>query len=76
MKSNKIEVLFAKAVYRRPWIEQAITDYKDICTIELYEDERYFTCDISKSIAALPLTAREFSNYIIELANSRSSAPC
>ena len=71
-----MEVLFAKAIYRRSWIEQAITDYKGICTIKLLEDERYYTCVISKSIAALPLTAHEFSNYIIELANSRSSAPC
>ena len=62
------------SVYDGTLINQAIKDYGTICCISCSRKEDEIICTFSRSVADLELTALEFSNYLIELANVRMRA--
>lgn len=70
---DKISVTFPTSVYDRRLIDRAVQDYYGICTIELTGTADYTSCSFSRSVTDLEVTALEFSNYLIELANSQAS---
>lgn len=69
---NEITVNYPASVYEKTVVEQAIADYRGICRIRLRSDGREYVCVFSRSRADLELTALEFTNYLIELSNSRN----
>lgn len=69
MKQNTT-LFFPATIYPQDIIQQAAEDYAEICRIELHRTENGVECAFLKSIADLELTAREFSNYLVELINA------
>jgi len=69
MKQNAT-LFFPVTIYPQDVIQQAVKDYAEICHIELRKTEGGVECVFLKSIADLELTAREFSNYLVELINA------
>ena len=65
-----LSVFYPGSIYRTDWIRRAIRDYADICQIELQAQPEGTVCVFLKSKVDLALTAREFSNYLFELANA------
>lgn len=68
---NKITQKYSLNIYPRSYIEKGILDYKNVCKIDLNCNENAIECTFYDSVADLDLTAKEFSNYLIELINSR-----
>lgn len=70
---DKLSVYYTSNLYPLWAIEDAKMDYSGICKIIIEEDTSGTTCTFCDSIAPLNLTAAEFSNYIIEMVNSRNN---
>lgn len=68
-KKNSIIQEYPQSLYPRLVIEQAVRDYADICKIELQNVPGRTICEFYDSKAPLPITVKEFSNYLIELIN-------
>lgn len=68
---KKIELYLPKTVYSEALIDRAILDYRSICLIKKKRQFGGTLCIFMRSVADLELTANEFSNYLIELANAR-----
>jgi len=68
-----VSLSLPKAIYSVDAVQRAICDYRAICRIHLDEQEERIVCVITESVANLPLTAREFANYLIELSNAQRS---
>ena len=64
------EIRLPKAVYSECVVQKGIEDYQKIFQISCRSDEGAYVCAISHSLADLELTAYEFMNYLIEIANS------
>lgn len=69
MKQNTT-LFFPATIYPQDIIQQAVKDYAKICRIELRKTEDGVECAFLKSVTDLELTAREFSNYLVELINA------
>lgn len=67
---KKIELYLPSAVYDERIITRAVNDYEQICKIKTTADHSGIRCVFEESIADLQLTAKEFANYLVELANS------
>lgn len=63
-------LFFPATIYPQDVIQQAIKDYAEICHIELLQTDTGVECLFLESVADLELTAREFSNYLVELVNA------
>lgn len=72
MKQNTT-LFFPTTIYPQDVIQQAVKDYAEICRIELNTTDVGVECIFLESVADLELTAREFSNYLIELINAGGS---
>ncbi len=68
---DKLSVYYTGNLYPLWAIDNAREDYSDICKIVIEEAPSGTSCTFYDSIAPLDLTAAEFSNYIIEMVNSR-----
>ena len=66
-----LRVHYTKTIYPRWTIERAKRDYASICKIEISADASGNVCAFFDSVAPLELTAAEFSNYLIEMVNSK-----
>lgn len=71
---KELRVFYPHSVYDRDLIDQAIKDYQEICTIKQHDSGMEISCVFSQSVTDLTVTALEFSNYLIELANSQIDA--
>lgn len=69
MKQNTT-LFFPATIYPQDVIQQAVKDYAEICRIEFCRTESGVECVFLKSIVDLELTAKEFSNYLVELINA------
>lgn len=69
---NKIIQFFSLDIYPKNYIEKAIVDYINICKIDLAYDGSTAKCTFYNSVTDLEITVKEFSNYLIEIINSRS----
>ena len=67
-----ISLTYPHSIYPNSLFSRAISDYRDICHVKSYSDNAFTVCTFSDSAVDLELTAKEFSNYLIELALSRS----
>lgn len=67
--SNKVSLFFPISIYPEKAIVAAVDDYAHICTIRIGKSKTGIECTFTNSVADLHLTAREFSNYLIELIN-------
>ena len=68
---DKAVLRYPKSIYGRDVLLRAISDYRRICRVSLAEDETSYVCEFRDSVVDIHLTAREFSNYLIEIANRR-----
>lgn len=71
MKSS-YRVKYPASLYKEGIFSIATKAYKDICDISYHIDDDYIVCDFSDSIYDLKMTAMEFSNFLLEILNSRS----
>jgi len=71
---KEIRVSYPHSVYDKGLIDRAIKDYQGICTIQQHDNGTETSCVFSQSVTDLWITALEFSNYLIELANSQIDA--
>lgn len=71
MMLKKYEILFYKSIYSPLAIQRAVADYSQICEIEVLETENVIRCIFTNSRFGLQQTALEFSNYLLEILNSR-----
>jgi len=60
-------VIFDLDFYKSSAIEQAISDYTDLAKIDINNDCHYYTCCLSGCTYDETLTAKEFSNYVLQL---------
>lgn len=65
MKTVKLN----REIYNEKTVISAIDAYKDLCSIELTESEKYFDCCFENCKYDEALTACEFENYLIDLIN-------
>ena len=72
MNDTSESVFFLSSIYPRELIVRAKEDYQQICCISIEDNAGGIICTFSESITDINLTAKEFSNYLIELANTRS----
>lgn len=63
---------YSSMLYSKSCIKQGLIAYKDLCDIEVRYETGQTVCRLSNSRVNLEMTAREFSNYLIEIMNSRS----
>ena len=70
---DKLSVYYTGSLYPLWALKNAGKDYGDICKIIIEEAASGTICTFCDSIAPLDLTAAEFSNYIIEMVNSRKN---
>lgn len=68
--TDKCTLYFPSSLYERRWIAQGIADYQGICTISVQQETEGVRCTFSNSKGGLTLTALEFANYLLELANA------
>ena len=71
MMIDKYEILFNKGIYNSLAIQRAVKDYSQICNIQVVETENSIRCIFTNSKYDLQETALEFSNYLLEILNSR-----
>lgn len=71
---KELRVSYPHSVYEKGLIDRAIRDYQEICTIRQHDNGMETACVFSRSVTDLTVTALEFSNYLIELANSQIDA--
>ena len=69
-----VSLFFPASIYNQSDIKRAIVDYSGICRITTSESCNGVSCTFSDSITDIKLTAHEFSNYLIELSNTRSKS--
>lgn len=67
---NEISIFYHANLYPENVIRAAVQQYAEICSIRVEQQENGISCIFSESIADLELTAKEFSNYLIEMVNS------
>lgn len=60
-----------KKLFSYDFIYQAINDYSQISSIDFKEDDEYFYLFFNNSVCEKELVVKEFSNYVIDLHNSR-----
>ncbi len=70
--NKSITINFTASIYDFADIKKAISDYHKICKIKTVESKRSICCTFYDSVADIEITAHEFSNYLIELSNTRS----
>lgn len=68
---TKIIKKYIKSIYSEESINRAIVDYKDICDVSITGNEKYVECTFSNFKYEKNETVLEFSNYLIEIMNSR-----
>lgn len=68
MKMNELKL--SKDIYEVIAIENAILQYKDICTISKTENSEYYILKFNDCIYSEVETINEFENYVIDLMNS------
>lgn len=66
--------VYSKSIYAREAIESAILAYKHIATVELTETQTHYVCRFRKCVVSVQRVICEFSNYLIELMNTRGGA--
>lgn len=71
MMLRKYELSFNKTIYSPLAIRKAVADYSQICNIEVLETEKAVRCIFTDSKFDLRQTTLEFSNYLLEILNSR-----
>lgn len=62
-------LLLNKELYRYTAIEKAIADYRNLATIHIGDDGKYWNCRFSNCIYGFERTAWEFENYLICVMN-------
>ena len=67
-----ISLPYPRSIYAEDLFSRAVSDYRNICRVKVHLNDASTVCTFSDSAADLALTAKEFSNYLIELALSRS----
>lgn len=67
-----ISLTYPRSIYADALFPRAAADYRDICRVQVRMNAAAAVCTFSDSAVDLELTAKEFSNYLIELALSRS----
>ena len=67
-----ISLTYPRSIYADELFSRAVSDYRDICRVKVSLHDASTVCTFSDSAVDLALTAKEFSNYLIELALSRS----
>jgi len=69
---TKIIQKYVLEIYPCNYIQKAILDYKNICKIDMVFNNNVVECTFYDSLVDLEITVKEFSNYLIELINSRN----
>lgn len=69
----RVEQTYSLDIYPEPVLRQAIKDYHDICHIEATIKDGSMVCCFSHGKIDETTIMHEFSNYLIELLNSRRS---
>lgn len=69
MKNNKC--VYSKAFYSEKVLTAAISDYKRLAKIKMFEYDGCFICEFCKCAVDSQAVINEFNNYLIELLNSR-----
>ena len=72
MMKTAISLTYQRLIYADDLFSRAVSDYRDICRVNVSFNGASTVCTFSDSAVDLALTAKEFSNYLIELALSRS----
>ena len=60
-----------KKLFSYDIISQAINDYSQISSIDCESDDEYFYLFFNNCVCEKELAVKEFSNYVIDLHNSR-----
>lgn len=63
--------IFDTDIYEKQAIEQSIVDFKNICRIETEINNNQMTCSFFDCEYDVEITIKEFSNYVIDLMNSK-----
>ena len=72
MMKKAVSLTYPRSIYADDLFSRAVADYRDICRVKVSLNDASTVCTFSDSVVDLELTAKEFSNYLIELALSRS----
>lgn len=64
---KKIEL--NKKIYNINLVDHAVYDFKDLCSITVYENVKYIECEFSNCIYDESITSKEFENYLIDCMN-------
>ena len=65
MKSSNI-IKFTKDIYSKNSISETIADYADLCTMELSEDSKYYSLEVSNFDKTDVNFIDEVKNYALE----------
>ncbi len=68
---NKLKI--NKELYFLSNISKAIDDYKNLATINLIQDQKYYILDFMNCKFDSLITINEFENYLIDMANNRGN---
>ena len=63
----KNKLFLRKEIYSIYFIEQAISDYRHICTVDIENTNDYYICAIKNAVTDLQLIMNEFEDYLIGL---------
>ncbi len=63
---------FDADIYSKKAIEQSIIDFNELCRIETETNNNYIICRFFDCKYDIKTTIDEFSNYVIDLMNSRA----
>ena len=58
-------LLLPKEIYSACMINRAVADFKGVCTIDIKDEENYYSCIFKSCIYDEIQTLEEFENYLI-----------
>lgn len=64
-----IIIKLSKAIFNKPVVDRAISDYVGIANVEIKESQLYWECTLVNCIYDETLTEKEFKNHTINLLN-------
>ncbi len=61
-----------KCMYPKITILTAIKAFSSLCSIKLFEQNKYYICEFNNCTYGMTETKKEFENYLIDLINTDS----
>ena len=71
MMSNAKILRLSNEIYSERAIKETIRSFSKLAEIKYSKSENYFICEFKKCVYDTQLTMDEFSNYLIDLMNTK-----